>query len=558
MNKKLIGYIIVLLLTIPAILSLLKPGFFGASDDMHIAWLQQMDQSIKEGQIPPRYVADLSYGFGYPLFNFIFPLPYYLGVLFHFTGLSYVYSIKAVFLLGMMVSAITMFVLIKYLSGTLVGIAGAVLYTYSPYRSTDVYVRGAVGESLSFIFLPLIIYCLIRLYKSEDKYNYLKWIGFGSLSIAGLILSHNIVSYMFLPFAILLGLLLFKNKVLKFLLMFVGGMLASIYFWLPALIDSRLMKYETVFNYFDHFPTLKQLFTPYWGYGASVPGNYDLMSFFIGEINLIIMVISLFCLILNYKKMSVFVKKIILWSLVLIIVSVVMMNYRSSFVWEIVPLIKYFQFPWRFLTMVIFGSSIMVAGLKYFKYSKIIALLVIVVSIGLNMNRFRPHDYLLRDDQYYLNRYIPIPKPSEDYKNLKEEYLRLPLTTDIRPTENKPRIFPNSGQIRELKILNSTNAKFLIDSETDLLLNYNKYYFPGWEGTIDDEKLSLTPGKPYGQIQFKVDAGIHEVTIGFKETFRNRMLNLISVLAIGLSLCLMMKKITLTKHRNQMLTNKIC
>ena len=87
-------FLILVLLVIPASLSLFKPGFFGASDDMHIAWLQQIDQAVFEGQIPPRYVSDLSFGFGYPLLNFIFPLPYYLGEIFHLTGLSFVYSIK--------------------------------------------------------------------------------------------------------------------------------------------------------------------------------------------------------------------------------------------------------------------------------------------------------------------------------------------------------------------------------------------------------------------------------------------------------------------------------
>ncbi|PIZ58125.1 hypothetical protein COY20_04180, partial [Candidatus Shapirobacteria bacterium CG_4_10_14_0_2_um_filter_40_12] len=95
MKKK--EFIFLLLMVIPATIALFKPGFYGASDEMHIAWLQQMDQAIVEGQIPPRYVSDLSFGFGYPLFNFISPLPYYVGEIFHFLGLSFVYSIKMVF-----------------------------------------------------------------------------------------------------------------------------------------------------------------------------------------------------------------------------------------------------------------------------------------------------------------------------------------------------------------------------------------------------------------------------------------------------------------------------
>jgi hypothetical protein len=100
-------------LTIPTVLALLHPGFFGASDDMHSAWIYEMDRVLKSGIFPPRFVPDLSFGFGYPLFNFIYPFPYYLGELFHLIGLSLVNSTKAVLFLSIPVSAVTMFLFLK-------------------------------------------------------------------------------------------------------------------------------------------------------------------------------------------------------------------------------------------------------------------------------------------------------------------------------------------------------------------------------------------------------------------------------------------------------------
>src|SRR3972149_4491785 len=95
-------FLIVLILSLPAIWALFVPGFFGASDDLHIAWLQQMDGAIRAGQFPPRFVPDLSFGFGYPLFNFVFPLPFYIGEALHLIGLSFVDAIKGVFLFSIM------------------------------------------------------------------------------------------------------------------------------------------------------------------------------------------------------------------------------------------------------------------------------------------------------------------------------------------------------------------------------------------------------------------------------------------------------------------------
>src|SRR3989344_8282296 len=85
--------LVILLLFYPAVRALLVPGYYGADDDLHIAWLFELHKTLNLGQIPPRFVPDLSFGFGYPLFNFVFPLPFYIAEIFHLSGFSLVDSI---------------------------------------------------------------------------------------------------------------------------------------------------------------------------------------------------------------------------------------------------------------------------------------------------------------------------------------------------------------------------------------------------------------------------------------------------------------------------------
>ena len=110
---------IIILLSIPAIWALLVPGFYGASDDLHIGWLFEMNRVIKMGQIPPRFVPDLSFGFGYPLFNFVFPLPFYIAEIFHLIGFSLVDSIKLLFLLSLPLSGVFMYLFLREFSNNL-------------------------------------------------------------------------------------------------------------------------------------------------------------------------------------------------------------------------------------------------------------------------------------------------------------------------------------------------------------------------------------------------------------------------------------------------------
>ena len=495
---------IILALSVPAVWALFVHGFYGASDDLHIAWLAQLDATLRAGQFPPRFVPDLSFGFGYPLFNFVFPLPFYIGEIFHSIGLSFVDSVKAVFLLSVPLSGYFMYKFLKEHTSGWLAFAGAMVYIYTPYRSTDIYVRGAFGEALAFIFPPLIAWVITKISKEKN----VKWIGVLGLGVAGLILSHNIMAYMFLPFLLLLSIIIgFK---IRTFLGFLLGLLISIYFWLPAIVESALMKYDTVFNFIDHFPTLRQLITPFFGYGASVPGPYDGMSFFLGAINIVLIVFAL----VFFKKLN----KILIWALGIIGISVFMMNFRSTFVWNLVPLIPYFQFPWRFLSLTTFATSILVLIFDKFKFGKYIGMTIVLGVIALNFSFFKPHDFLGRTDDYYMNRYIPVPVASSEYLKTGEEYLRLPKATEKRPTAVSPDRYLSSSIILNL--------------ETPKTVDYYKYFFPGWKVWIDGREVRAYAGKPYGQVEFKVPAGKHEVKVAFRETLFRGILDIISLISL--------------------------
>jgi hypothetical protein len=528
-------FLIALVVTIPAFWALLVKGFFGASDDIHIAWLFEMDRALRSGQFPPRFVPDLSYAFGYPLFNFVFPLPFYIGEIFHLLSFSFVDSIKLLFLLSFPLSFYLMYKLIRNYASWELSLAGAMLYVYTPYRATDVYVRGALGESVAFIFLPLILFALGKLLNVSENRKF-RYIGIGAISTGLLILTHNIVSYMFLPAVMIFLLFHFlTNKNIKTLysafLAIIGGLSLSIYFWMPAILDSNIMKYDTVFNYFDHFPTLKQLVTPFFGYGASVPGSYDGMSFFMGAVNIFIIVLSLIYVFFRKEKIEVKSKITFFWCVFVFMASIFMMNYRSSFFWDIVPLIKYFQFPWRFLTLITFITPLMLIVFNKFRYKKILSFAVIIFSLALNFSDYKPHDFLGRTDDYFINRYIPFPSVSAEYKNTQEEYLRLPNSTITRPDKLYPPVFGNNINIVSGGFSGS-NLAVQVDNLVGTLVSINKYNFPGWIVKVDGGNVALSSGNPFGQISFELPAGRHTIQAEFKETPLKLLLDFVSLISL--------------------------
>jgi hypothetical protein len=521
---------IIIALSIPAVRYLFVKGYFGVSDDLHIGWLYEMDRVVKMLQFPPRFVPDLSFGFGYPLFTFVYPFPFYVAEIFHLIGFSLVNSIKIVFGLSIPFSMYFMYKLLKHFLPEDYSLAGAVLYVYAPYRALEMFVRGTIGEIVAFVFFPIIILSVI------NKKPYIL-----ALSIAGLILSHNIMAYMFMPFLLLFT--IFNKSFWTSLKGILLGLLASIYFWLPAILESTLMKYDTVFNFYDHYPALKQFITPYWGYGASVPGNYDTMSFYMGMTGVVVVALGSIIFVLKQKLFSKEEKIFVKWALFIALVSIFMMNFRSAWFWRNLPLLPYFQFPWRFLAMITLISPFFLIVFAKFKKLWFVPIIVIFFALFLNFNYFKTSEYLGRLDDYYINRYIPVPVASAEYLKTSEEYLRLPKENEIRPNKNFPRAYTDEQDVRlEIEELSPLNAKIETESSKEFRLNYSKYNYPGFVASVDGKKTKIESGKPYGQISFLVPSGKHEVEVKYKESPLRLFLGLISLTTIGISIYYICKK----------------
>src|SRR3989338_2001247 len=213
MKTNLVLILLVLFFSILISLPLLKSGLYEMHDDQHVARLYLFDKSVKEGQIPVRWVDELGFGFGYPLFVFYPPFVYMLGEIFHLLGFGFINSVKLVFFISIFGSGIAMFILVKELWGKLAGLTAALFYTFLPYRALDIYVRGALAESFSFVWLPLILWSFYKLSNLQEQSDYKlyrrKSANYTLLSatfLALLMITHNLI---FLPFMLILPIYLF-------------------------------------------------------------------------------------------------------------------------------------------------------------------------------------------------------------------------------------------------------------------------------------------------------------------------------------------------------------
>ncbi len=520
----LLPFFILFFVSIPTFKNLARPGYFPMHDDMQAMRLLQMDKCIQDGQIPCRWVPDMGYGYGYPQFIYYSPLPYYSMEFFHLIGFPLFTSVKIVMALGFILAGFTMFILARSLWGTWGGYLSAVLYLYAPYRASDLYTRGAVAEFFGMIFLPLIFWAIYQFIKKQKNI----YLIFLSLSYAGLLLSHNITTLAFTPLAIIWGLsLLFYYRhfrLLKYLVL--SGLLGfglAAFFILPVIFEKQYAHLETItagyFNYLAHFVSLKQLFlSSFWGYGSSELGPWDDLSFYLGLFHWLLPLISLLLASYFYKQKKSISLIVFLLSLFLI-GSAFMAHQKSSFIWNLLPLLSFFQFPWRFLVIATFIGSLaggaVITYLRNKSTQMILTLTLSLLIILFNFNFFRPSQWVdITEEQKFSG-------VSWDRQMTISIFDYLPIFAQQPPGAPAP-LFPEvlSGEtaIKNYHKGSDWQSGEISVQSPNTTIQLPLFYFPGMIAKIDGQETKIDYANSLGLITITLPQGKHQIEARLHDT----------------------------------------
>jgi len=591
MKKNIFVLLTIFLVALAISLPLAKPGLYTIHDDQQIARLFLFDQALKAGQFPVRWVDGLGFGFGYPLFVFYPPFVYILGEIFHLLGFNFINSIKLVFFTSIVASGIAMYILAKEFWGRYCAVVASVFYLLVPYRALDIYVRGALAESFSFVWLPLILWSFYRLQKT----NKTLYIYISAIFLALLMITHNLI---FLPFMLILPFYLFFLILLsdgkkKFIVNCFWSIVAllglSAFFWIPAILEKKFTIVDQLLliklaDYHIHFVYPWQLWNSLWGFGGSAAGFADGISFKIGKLHVLVS-LAAFVLAVAYifkrrninrqlptplksqhepstnssEKANAKINGVncqlstVFFSLFLF--SAFMTTFHSKPIWDSIPFLGYLQFPWRFLIFTALFSSFLAGAFVYFlklPILKLIAasLLIILVFIP-NFKLFKPQTYRLNlTDEVATSEEIinwDISQSSFEYipkgVELKESKLN---TNDVNikkseiPTQ-KVEIVSGQAQITDLKTTPS-QVKFRIDAKGISQVRINIFNFPGWQAKVDQVKVSIKDSSPFKLITLDIPIGSHNIEVKFQNTQVRSSANLITLVSLVILFSLVIKR----------------
>lgn len=539
-------FVIGLLLTLSLFWPLFAAPYFSHHDDVQVIRVYEMDKCIKDYQIPCRWVPDLGGLYGYPIFNYYAPLPYYFGELIYLLTGSLLISAKFMFAVSFLGAYIFMYLLATKLWGKMGGALSAIFYSFAPYHALDFYIRGAMGEMWALMLFPAVLWAALKL---EERSNIANLLLFGTI-FAALITSHNLSLMIFLPVILIWFILLFlKRRSKRFLWFTLGsgiiGIMLSAFYLLPASFEKDLVHLETMvggyFSYTEHFKGFKKLFLERsWEYGSSIRevpgGEEDGLSYQIGWVHLLGWFLAVLVVKVLWKKNR-WLSFISLFFSAATILSIFMIHPRSEFVWKVIDPLKYLQFPWRFLILVIFFISLSAGSffLTNFKHKKGMWIILIFAVVVLNFPYFKPEKFIQTNDGKLLT--------GKDWdKQIKRSIFDyLPIYAKEPPAElAKERYQILTGDSRVFDFKEGTNwFSFKTETNSHTIIRLSQYYFPDWKIYLDGKETQAEyKNNNLGLMTLILGEGNHIVSARLYDTPIRAIANLITLLGVAVSVIL--------------------
>ena len=415
-NKK----IVLILISVLSVLPLFFGKEINMSDDIsfHISRIYGVFDNLSIGKIIPVYYKCL-HGFGYGNGLFYPDLFLYIPAFFMKCGLNIILSYKVFVFLINFCSLGSMYLCVYRITRSKnKGFFALFLYAFSFYRVQCFFQRGALGESLSFIFIPFVILGLYEIFFGNEKKGY--YISFG---LFGLMSSHVITTYIVIFIILLYIALNYKclknfNRLKSLIIYIVFSMLSTMYFWLPLIeqVLSQKFNFNSNVLIFDNivpvyillidFP-IYNLYRDIW-----LPPGVGIIYYFF---------------FIKLKNTSSFIKSLCIISFVLLCFIIVSFIWKIDFIYKLFSII---QFPWRLYTpltcLFIIIFSVMCKKNLFFRVTIIYVLIMFLFNCFIISFRINLYNGDFDRNTIMFGEYLPIEVVDDfafdDYKNKNIEY----------------------------------------------------------------------------------------------------------------------------------------
>jgi hypothetical protein len=566
-TARFIDLLIPLLLLAPIALVLAPQGVPNTADGwVHILRAGEWVRSWQEGVLIPRWSPNLGRGYGLPIYVFAPPLPYLWTAFYTQLGLSVELAYKAMLFTAVLVGGFGAYRLSRSLLGRMAGAVGMAAFVYAPIFLRELLIQGNAPQLWAWACAPWAAWGVISLYR---ELRVRKVLGL-AVAIAGVIFGHVAAALIMLGMvSIMGGWLWIVTRRWRALVAVASGTLLglalSAWLWLPQQMEGRYVRLDRIVDS-DFRPRLIPLhellaLSPRLDTGATNP--YFPLT--LGAVQVGIALCALLLLIVIAGLTLLGRRPAVIDNLTLSVgVYFVGFAFFCGFMatkwaeplWEVLPLLDKFQWPFRWHGFAAVGLSWLCAfavtapvwllaplmrrtgvalvsntlggvALIWLIGSALVNLYPANLPLGtVGTSPFDAVNFEIRTGTLgttSLGEYDPVwtgdqlrtlPPPPE-------------YEAEAWPVNRLPTPLP-AGVTGAHEVAEGQHHRFRLQLTEPATLTLKLLYFPGWTATLDGAPLALQPHPGSGLIDVVLPAGEHTLSLRFQGTLLRRTANALS------------------------------
>lgn len=569
--------------------TLAQPGLPRTADGyVHLLRALEVRELLAAGVLLPGWAPHFYLGYGYPFFHFYAPGAHLLAALAALIGLGVLRGIlvvqSAALLLyptGAYLAARALFArLFDFAAARPAALLSAALYLYAPLRFRELFIQGNLSQLLALALLPWCAWLLAETVMRRA----LRWSAAAGLALAALVYAHHPSAFLAFPLLAIYAttLALFCGRPAAQALgrtaaAFLGGLLLSAAFWLPAMLELRYVNIDAVasgmFNARLNLLPLAELLAPAQvlddtALNPSPPNSLGLFQALLAACGLAAATVRGLWSALTIadrvapdkswaasapKSRSRMARRgeslAALWVVAgLLIASLALMLPGAAPIWERLPLARFIAFPWRLLGpallwAALLGGATLSAFPRRLQPAALFLLLVLApfsVAPYLFPRPFAPiAEPTLADLARHelaggaratasANEYLPQwVRDADPPTDLAEALIA------GRPLDRLDRAVLPPGSTATALATGPLEDAYRLTLPQDAVVRLRRFFFPGWQGWLDGRPVSLAADNRYGLIEAMAPAGEHELRVRYGMTPARRAGAALTLLGLG-------------------------
>ncbi|GAB4278765.1 MAG: hypothetical protein Kow0080_30600 [Candidatus Promineifilaceae bacterium] len=523
----------------------------------------------QQGVFFSRWSPYLVFGYGYPLFLFYPPLTaYLLTAVYTFIIQNGPVAYNLTNFLAIVLAGTGMF----YLGRRLYGVKGAFLasaaYVLSPWFLYQIYARGSLSNAWAMALFPWAMAGLLSVGQGITGRRLLGT----ATAIAALMLAHTAASLIFIAPLLFVGLVgaaanstqptATDERPKRYTLLFAAmavtgvagiGVLLAAFSWLPALTEISVTRYQQEIDIVDStqfFGTAWAWPEPFVAHTVNPPLAHTagMVQVLLGVAGGLAAAVGLRWVRQGKRPFSA-TQAIILTCAIIGLGTLFLATKPSTWLWQNLPILAQFQFPWRFLDLPAFflpvAGGYLLAVLPHHKEKQANGLmaLAIVALFVTAVPYLSPARRLDLPKQPTLNDVTAVQQRFHVYGVTGWGEYSAATVTEWPAGPPFPGADQNMPLHQKLHLPNGVTmlqakgdsfwAEWQFQADQPETLTMFVHDFPGWQAMLDERPLPIQPDS-VGRITLSIPAGTHTVRLAWQRTPIRRLADSLTAAAFGI------------------------